>query len=79
MSKERQAEINQLFQEYKRRFSLGIAIITTDRINQVQEIELPAIEEDCIEIPVYDFTEKEYLEHKQKRNERVARKFEEER
>ena len=64
-----------MFQEYKKGFKLGIAAITTEGIKQVQEIELPEITEDCIEIPVYDFTEKEYLEHKRKRNERVFDKF----
>lgn len=68
-----------MFQAYKKSFRLGVTIITTEGIQQAQEIELPNIEEEYIEIPVYDFTEKEYLEHKRKRNERVFRKFEEER
>lgn len=68
-------KVNNELREYKRKFSLGIAIITTEGINQVQEIELPEIEEDYIEIPVYDFTEKEYLEFKRKRNEKVFDKF----
>lgn len=63
-----------MFQQYKKNFSLGVATITTKGISQVQEIELPSLEE-YIEIPVYDFTEKEYLDHKRKRNERVYRKF----
>ena len=78
-SKERQAEINQLFQEYKRRFSLGVAELTTEGIKQAQEIELPEIEEDCIEIDLEPMTEEDlrkYEEYKRKRNERVFRKFE---
>ena len=67
-----------MFQDYKRKFKLGVAELTTEGIKQVQDIEFPEIEEDCIEIPVFDFTEKDYLEHKRKRNERVYRKFGEE-
>lgn len=82
-SKERQAEMNAMFQEYKRTYNgtrkIRIVNVTTESITPVAEIELPEIEEDYIEIPVYDFAEKEYLEYKQKRNERVSRKFEEER
>lgn len=64
-----------MFREYKKGFKLGVAEVTTEGIKQVQVIELPEIEEDCIEIPAFDFTEKEYLEHKRKRNERVFNKF----
>lgn len=80
-SKERQAEINNMFQEYKKGFKLGIATITTEGISEVQEIELPEIE-DYIEIPLEPMTEedlKKYEEYKRKRNERVFKKFEEER
>lgn len=69
-----------MFQDYKIRFKLNVAEITTEGINQVQEIELPPIEEDCIEIDLEPMTEEDlmkYEEHKQKRNERVFRKFEE--
>ena len=68
-----------MFQEYKKGFKLGVAEITTEGVKQVEIIEFPEIEEDCIEIPAYDFTEKDYLEYKKKRNERIYRKFEEER
>ena len=77
-SKERQAEINKIFQEYKRNFKLGVAELTTEGIKQVQEIELPDMEEDCIEIELEPMTEedlKKYEEYKRKRNERVFRKF----
>ena len=79
-SKQRQAEINKMFKDYKMRFKLNIAEITTEGIRQVQEIELPPIEEDCIEIDLEPMTEEDlikYEEHKRKRNERVFRKFEE--
>lgn len=64
-----------MFREYKKGFKLGVAAITTEGISQVQVIELPEIEEDYIEIPVYDFTEKEYMEYKRKRNDKVYEKF----
>ena len=69
-----------MFQDYKIIFKLNVAEITTEGINQVQEIELPLIEEDCIEIDLEPMTEEDlikYEEHKRKRNERVFRKFEE--
>lgn len=83
-SKERQAEINAMFQDYKRKFKLGVAELTTEGIKQAQEIELPEIElpeieEDCIEIDLEPMTEEDlrkYEEYKRKRNERVFRKFE---
>jgi hypothetical protein len=68
-----------MFQQYKKGFKLGIATITTEGIKQVQQIELPAIEEDCIEIELEPMTEedlKRYEEHKRKRNEIVFKKFE---
>ena len=73
MSKERQAEINKLFQEYKKGFRLAVAELTTEGIKQAQVIEFP--DEEYIEIPAYDFTEEEYLEHKRKCNERAYKKF----
>ena len=76
--KERQAELNKLFQEYKKSFKLNVAELTTEGIKQVQEIELPEITEDCIEIELEPTTEediKRYEEHKRKRNERTYRKF----
>ena len=82
LSKERQAEINAMFQAYKKNFRLGVSIITTEGIKQAQVIELPEITEECIEIPLEPMTEEElrlYEEHKRKRNERVFRKFEVER
>ena len=71
--------INNMLRQWKSDFDIGVIEVTTEGIKQAQVIELPEIEEDCIEIPVYDFTEKEYLEHKKKRNERVYKKFEEQR
>ena len=85
-SKERQEEMNAMFQEYKRTYNgtrrIRIAQVTTEAITPVAEIDLPEIEEDCIEIDLEPMTEemlKKYEEHKRKRNERIVRKFEVER
>lgn len=82
LSKERQAEINAMFQEYKRTHNgtrkIRIANVTTESITPVAEIELPEIEEDCIEIDLEPMTEEElrkYEEYKRKRNEKVYDKF----
>lgn len=72
-------KVNDELREYKRKFKLGVAELTTEGIKQVQEIELPEIEEDCIEIDLEPMTEEDlikYEEYKRKRNERVFRKFE---
>ena len=81
-SKEKQEELNKLFQEYKNNFNnlkkIRIAKLTTEEITPIAEIELPEIEEDYIEIPVEPITEEElkiYEENKKKRNEGVFRKF----
>ena len=80
--KERQEEMNAMFQEYKRTFNgtrrIRIAQVTTEAITPVVEIELPEIEEDCIEIDLEPMTEEElrkYEEYKRKRNEKVYDKF----
>lgn len=81
LSKERQAEINQLFREYKKNFpkiQIVAAEITTQGIQQSKVIEFEEPEE-VITIPAYDITPEEraiYEEHKRKRNERVFKKFE---
>ena len=82
-SKERQAEINAMFQEYKKAYNgtkrIRMTQLTTQNITPIAEIELPEIEEDYIEIPVEHMTEEDlrkYEEYKRKRNERVFRKFE---
>jgi len=80
LSKERQAEINQMFQDYKKSFKIVAAQISTEKgIEKVQEIELPEIdEEDCIEIEVEPMTPEElekYEAYKKARNERVKEKF----
>lgn len=78
LPKEKQEEINRMFQEYKKGFKLGVAELTTEGIKQVQVIELPEIEEEYIEIPVETITLEEWIEykkHKEARNERVYRKF----
>lgn len=82
LSKEKQAEINKLFQEYKaqldkERTVLIATTISSEKIEKPIKIDLDIDNvEDCIIIPVYDYTEKEYLEHKQNRNKRIFRKFE---
>ena len=76
-SKEEQARLNQAFQDYKRSFDIGVAVITTKGVKQVQKIEIP--EKEYFEIPLEPMTEEElkiYEEHKRKRNERVFKKFE---
>lgn len=77
LPQEEKEKVNDELREYKRKFKLGIAELTTEGIKQVQEIELPEIE-DCIEIDLEPMTEEElriYEEYKRKRNEKVFRKF----
>ena len=79
LSEQEREKVNDELREYKRKFKLGVAELTTEGIKQVQEIELPEIEEDCIEIDLEPMTEEDlikYEEYKRKRNERVFRKFE---
>ena len=62
----------------KNKIKIRVAELTTEEIIPVAEIELPEIEEDCIEIDLEPMTEedlKKYEEHKRKRNERVYDKF----
>lgn len=77
-SKERQEEINKMFQEYKKnKFKMRIAKVTTEEITPVAEIDLSESEE-YIEIPLEPMTEEElrmYEEYKRKRNEKVFDKF----
>lgn len=80
-SKERQAEINEMFREYKKNFpkiQIVAAEITTKGIKQAEVIEFEDFPEVEI-IPAHDMTEEDlkiYEEHKRKRNERVFKKFE---
>ena len=79
LPQEEKEKVNDELREYKRKFKLGVAELTTEGIKQVQEIELPEIEEDCIKIELEPMTEEDlrkYEEYKRKRNERVFRKFE---
>ena len=82
LSKERQAEINKIFQEYKKKIpdiTIIAAQLTTEGIQETRVMEF----EDAgayIEIPVYDITpeqQKIYEEHKRKRNENILKKFKE--
>ncbi len=66
LSKEKQAEINKLFQEYKAQLDkerpvLIATTISSEKIEKPIKIDLDIdTVEDCIIIPVYDYTEKEY-------------------
>ena len=79
-SKERQAEINEMFREYKKNFpkiKIFAAELTTEGIKQAEVIEFEDFPEVEI-IPAYDMTEedlKTYEEYKRKRNQRVFEKF----
>ena len=82
LSKEKQLEINKLFQQYKiaHQHKVCVAEVTTDGIKQVEIIPLQIIDEtDYITIKLEPMTAEEmkiYQEHKRKRNERVFKKFE---
>lgn len=81
LSKEKQNEINAMFQEYKKQkdknnFSMVATAIANGQIEKPIKIDL-SIGEDYIIIPAYEFTKEEYIEHKRKRNEKVKAKFEE--
>lgn len=78
LNKERQAEINQLFKEYKKIIVLNVAELTTEGIKQTKQIIIEEPKE-YIKIPLEDndYQDLEYLEHKRKRNERVFKKFKE--
>ena len=79
-SKERQAEINEMFREYKKKFhrlQIYTAQLTTTGIQKTEVIEFEELEE-FIEIPAYDITpedQKKYEEYKKKRNQKVFEKF----
>lgn len=80
LPKDKQHELNELFQRYKRQFSFNIAAaeITTEGIKNTCLVKLEEPEE-FITIPAYDITDKDmekYQEYKRKRNERVFKKFE---
>lgn len=83
LSSEQQKQINQLFQEYKRKldnkekFQICVSQLTTKGVKKTKKITVDIKE--YISIPLEDFTPEEfkiYQEHKQKRNERVFKKFE---
>lgn len=79
-SKERQAEINEMFREYKKNFpkiKIFAAELTTEGIQKAEVIEFEEPEEAII-IPVYNMTPEEqakYEEYKRQRNQRVFEKF----
>ena len=78
-SKEKQRQMNDMFQEYKRKIDYVIAVaqLTTQGIKQAEAIEVEPTEE-VIEIPVYETTleeQKAFEEYKRKRNQKVLNKF----
>ncbi len=78
LPEEEREKINEELREYKKIFRIRIAQVTTEAITPVAEIELPEIEEDCIEIDLEPMTAEDlrkYEEHKRKRNEKVFDKF----
>lgn len=84
-SKERQTEMNKMFQEYKRNFN-KINIATAQLTTQgMQKTEIISFEEsdsldDFITIPLEPMTEediKKYEEYKKKRYEKIKNKFQE--
>ena len=79
LSEEKRRKINEELRNYKRSFDLGIAELTTEGIKHVQKIKLTEVEE-YAEILVEEMTSEEWIEykkHKEERNKRVFRKFEE--
>ena len=86
LSKERQAEINSLFQAYKREFLtkpiIQVTALTTEEIQKPMIIDLNKSteleeerNEDYLIIPAQDFTPEDYLKYKQERNARIFEKF----
>lgn len=75
LSEQEREKVNDELREYKRKFKLGVAELTTDGIQQAKVIEFEEPEE-TIEIPVYDFTEDEYQKYLQERRKRQYKKFE---
>ena len=86
LSKERQAEINSLFQAYKREFLtkpiIQVTELTTEEIQKPMIIDLNKSteleeerNEDYLIIPAQDFTPEDYLKYKQERNARIFEKF----
>ena len=62
LDKDEQERINNLFQEYKKKFRdeskpgfmIGVAEINNGRIVQSERIDIDREEEDCVVLPVYD-------------------------
>ena len=79
LKREDEEVINDMLREYKKGFKLGIAKLTTEGAEALDQITFDDLGSDYIEIKLEDNTKEdmEYLEHKRKRNERVFKKFEE--
>lgn len=86
LPKEKQEEINKLFQQYKKQhgkqsqinFRIACAELNSQGIQQPQLLSFKANLEEPIVIPAFDMSKEEWEEykaHKQKRNEKVFEKF----
>ena len=78
LEEEEREMVNNELREYKKGFKLGAAVITTEGIKKAQAIELPTVEEDCIEIPLEPMTREDlriYEEHKRNMRERAYKRF----
>lgn len=81
LPKEKQNEINVMFQEYKKQIekeemTITVTTISTEGVEKPIKLDLK-VDDDYIIIPAVGYTQEEYIEHKRKRNERVKEKFEE--
>lgn len=84
-SKERQTEMNKMFQEYKRNFNkinIAAAQLTTQGMQKTEIISFEESDslDDFITIPLEPMTEediKKYEEYKKKRYEKIKNKFQE--
>ena len=78
LPREQEEVINNMLRDYKKSFVLGTAQISSRGIEKVQEIRLPEITEDCLEIEAETMTAEEkamYEEYKRKRAKKQFSKF----
>lgn len=85
-SKEKQAEMNKQFQEYKKGFQIGVAQISSEGVEKTEIIDMPREKEpiiyrdiDYLTIKLFDSKEQEekmYEERRKQRNARIYKKFE---
>lgn len=69
LSQKEREKVNDELREYKRKFKLGVAEITTEGVQQAEVYRTEQISEqkEVITIPAYDFTEEEYQEFLQRK------------